>query len=849
MGERREINGVIYEKGDDGVIRRVQDAAPQGGGVSVVPLPMNPQEQAAERRAQADQALQERRFAMEQANQNKAPSGFRWGPGGNLEPIPGGPADPATLQAATRPALTAKERADAIAGYTSASNLDRIVRQLDEQYKAGPGATRGFAGLRDYLPTESNSQFDSTANAARGIVGSALGFTGGQLNTATEAAQAVGPYLPQAGDRDQVILDKIERLRQLANDARIRSVAILGGVPDANGRVTPNAMTQNNVFAPALNAAAPGAKSDITPLPPEMQQEYAAYLSQNAGRLDPDAYAAFRLGLAQKYGMAEDPARADLYRKEAEGLNAYSKAGGHSFKGVPGVEKPLSSVDQMRNNAANSDLGAAAAGAANMGGFGIPQALLPDQFQALGDEHPLSMAAGQVAGSIAGTSMLGKLGAETLGKALPKLMADGGKAAFGRNLATDTLYSGIVGGVTGSDPAMSALQGGVGSVAGQGVGKALGATLGGINISEAARTLRGRGVPLTVGQALGGLPKSLEDGMTSIPGIGDLVNARRLEGFQAFNRSAFDEAGKPVGAKVQTVGEAGVEALQNQISGSYDNATAGVNVPLDAQFTADMAAARQAGQSLPADYVPRFDTAITNRVGPIATAGELTGDAYQQAMRGLKGYRASAGQAAPGFESDYKDALSLGMDALTGQMKRGGGQSVVDGLGKADTAWRNSKVLQRAVNSASGGTGTGELQVFTPAQLNAAAKQSVTKFGGNRPMGDLIDAGQQVLPSRLPDSGTAKRMAMLALPSALGGGAAVGGAYGATAGDGAGGGAVQGALAAALLAIGGTKAGQRLIVSAMTDRPDAVRKLGRAVSKRKGLFGAAAIPLSLEGGQ
>ncbi|WP_394662890.1 hypothetical protein [uncultured Sphingomonas sp.] len=150
--------------------------------------------------------------------------------------------------------LTAKERADAIAGYKSGLSVERLVADLERLYAEGPGSTSGIRGLQDYLPTEINQRFDTAGNAARGNVGTALGFTGGQLNTATEAAQSVGPYLPKASDRDGTIRDKIARLKQLAEDAKARSIQILGGVPDENGHVTPV-----GADAPAQRKPIPGA--------------------------------------------------------------------------------------------------------------------------------------------------------------------------------------------------------------------------------------------------------------------------------------------------------------------------------------------------------------------------------------------------------------------------------------------------------------------------------------------------------------------------------------------------------------------------------------------------------------
>jgi hypothetical protein len=81
-------------------------------------------------------------------------------------------------------------------------------------------------------------------------------------------------------------------------------------------------------------------------------------------------------------------------------------------------------------------------------------------------------------------------------------------------------------------------------------------------------------------------------------------------------------------------------------------------------------------------------------------------------------------------------------------------------------------VLADAVNQAKGTGG-----VFTPHQLNMKDAQSALKLtgniasaSGNRPFADLAAAGQQVLPSKLGDSGTFKRMLVGGLATgALGG--------------------------------------------------------------------------------
>jgi hypothetical protein len=77
----------------------------------------------------------------------------------------------------------------------------------------------------------------------------------------------------------------------------------------------------------------------------------------------------------------------------------------------------------------------------------------------------------------------------------------------------------------------------------------------------------------------------------------------------------------------------------------------------------------------------------------------------------------------------------------------------------ANAAYRNLSVLGDAVGA---GMNTGGL--FSPAQLGTAARGNARKFTGrlsgsttDRPFYDLQRAGQDVLPSKVPDSGTAGR--------------------------------------------------------------------------------------------
>jgi len=777
-------------------------------------------------------------------------------------------ADAETAQQGTRfNGLNGAQFSDALNQFNGALETRRLLADLKDRYKEGPGKTKGIWGLADFVPgflNTGNERFDKSAGRLRAFAKSGTGTTGGENNSLAEMKLNLGSYIPSTYDKDKTNEDTFKAIDDLSMKGFKQAAQRLGGIPDENGNIYPmgskeaNALIRKYGLSEAdfggrpnvpnvwdqVNAqgdgprpvafGSTGGNDGITqPIPPEANQEYAAYYMQNAGRLNPQEYAAFRLSLAKKYGF-EIPPGTDLLQEAAE-MNDYYAKGGRGTPSLTLPNKEMSELDWLRNSAVNNPVGAGVANFADGVSMGGVSALTGNRMSDLAREQPKSAFAGQVAGAIAGSEGLGYVGRQLAQRALPKLLGGGRAATFGRQVAQDAAYGGAYGQNVNGDAAGGALLSGLGSAGGQVLGKVVGSSLGGLTKSPFAQVMDDAAVPMTVGQNLGGIFKATEDKAMSIPIVGDMIRRRRLESFDAFDQAARNQAGTPIGAQFAPGGN-WIDELPPQFGQAYDNATAGVKVPLDRQFTADMQAARARGAALPPDFAPKFDAAVTNRVMPIAQAGELTGDTYQQAMRGLKGYKAETSR--PGFEADYRDALSGVQSALKGQMQRGGGSSVVDGLASADQAYRLAKVVQNAQQRAVNGTGSGTGGVITPAQLNTAAIGNMRKFGGARPFAELGDAGQATLPSTIPDSGTAGRLVLQgATLAGLGGtGYAAGGMDG-----------TQNALLmAALLAAGGSKAGQVTLNKALFSRPAAAKALGSAISKRKGLFGSASIPLLLE---
>lgn len=100
---------------------------------------------------------------------------------------------------------------------TRRENLQRAIDGMRKAFAAGPLATQGIEGLKDFLPLTQNKLANDSGNAAAALIGPALNLSASQLNTPGEVERAVGPYIPQSSDTDAQIRAKIERLQGMAN--------------------------------------------------------------------------------------------------------------------------------------------------------------------------------------------------------------------------------------------------------------------------------------------------------------------------------------------------------------------------------------------------------------------------------------------------------------------------------------------------------------------------------------------------------------------------------------------------------------------------------------------------------
>jgi len=379
--------------------------------------------------------------------------------------------------------------------------------------------------------------------------------------------------------------------------------------------------------------------------------------------------------------------------------------------------------------------------------------------------------------------------------------------------------------------AKSAAFGGAGGIAGAGLSRMInGAAPAAVNPN--ARMLASEGISLTPGQNAGGALKAFEDKATSIPILGNVINNARRKGLEDFNKAAINRATLP-GMNVDGVGSGAVQDLRQGLGQAYDNilANSRANV-LDPKYVQDMAQLRQMVAALPARERQAFDSILNREVsGRMAPNGMVNSENLQAVKSGMNdqignfanstdGYQRQLGQALKQADANFRDLIS-----------RANPQNAKD-LQAIDKAYANFKRIQRAASSVGSEEG-----VFTPAQLHNAVKaldrtKDKRAFSeGDALLQDLTSAGKDILPSKVPDSGTAGRLmnnmfSLGGLTSTAGGLAAALPAYVAYSRPGAA--AINGVVNNGYIPV------RNALQRALGNNPNAVRNLGSSLAELVG---------------
>lgn len=307
--------------------------------------------------------------------------------------------------------------------------------------------------------------------------------------------------------------------------------------------------------------------------------------------------------------------------------------------------------------------------------------------------------------------------------------------------------------------AMAAGFGGAGGAAGAGLSRMM-AGRAPIRPNQDARTLTREGISLTPGQNLGGAAARMEEKLMSAPVVGDVIRNARQRGIEDFNRAALRRAQIP-GAETDDIGGAALQTIRQGLGDRYDDVLSRSSVDvLDPDFAQRMGNLRALAANLPDRERQAFDNILQREIMERATpAGRIGGENLQAAQSGLRVQRENFGQSNDGFQRQLGNALRQADEELRSLVATANPQNAAE-LNQINTAYANFKRLQRAASGVGAEDG-----VFTPAQLHSAVKamdKSKDKRAfseGTALLQDLSSAGKSTLGGRVPNSGTADRLA------------------------------------------------------------------------------------------
>lgn len=726
-------------------------------------------------------------------NRGQIPPGYRLAADGkSLEVMPG--FDPSSGN-------NVAQRNAAIQAYHSSQILQQQIDNIRSEYSKGPGQTKGIKGIFDYNPlSQANTNFDIAGSAPRGLVGQALGFTGGQLNTPQEAAAAVGPYLPKASDYDTTVLEKIQNLQDLANHYRQTAIQQLGGVPDQYGNVShpsaapitaPNAQGGGNVPPPANGA---GGNGPIV-VPGNGGGGGGGFVPSD-GQVqsipDPQGLAqAQRLNSLLMSGAPDDQIRAYAETIPAIKPDTVNNAldwrakhpgykGAYDFQNFDTKDVKLSGGQAITNNPNISPVGSALAsyGTGLTGGFddeiaGGISALTGGDYtkardaydankKALASANPISSALGNMAGGatamLAPGALFNRLG----------VAGDAAKVFNPASIAMDTAYGGAYGAGQNNNDRLGgfvsgAIGGGIGGIGGRGlingVGRAIAPTGGELG------ALYQNGVRPTIGQRFGNsgpLGKALntvEQAAQSLPGVGALVYRARNIPRDQFQLGGFNHALSDIGDQLPKGMKPGTEPhayMQNAFSREYDAARSGMKFAADPQYGQDMQAFGQSLSNgvLNGDQAGRVQQIIDRAVGSRLRNGQLQGDAYKAAASEISTASRKLAKSDP-LMADALDGYTAIMD---GAARRNSSPEAVTRLDNADRGYAKAVRIEDAAARRGGDTGE-----FTPTGFDSAVQKasggvrSREYLRGDALMNDYAQAGKSLVDT-LPNSGTADRL-------------------------------------------------------------------------------------------
>lgn len=298
-------------------------------------------------------------------------------------------------------------------------------------------------------------------------------------------------------------------------------------------------------------------------------------------------------------------------------------------------------------------------------------------------------------------------------------------------------------------------------------------------VQEKARKLAALGVEMTPGQLLGGFAGRLESILQSLPVVGDRVREARSHSLETNYRAAANMVLKPLGQTLPENVQGGyniIDYLRRVVGDSFDNAYGGVTFARDRQFEAAIKGLRRdVKNSLGKEGVDDFNIKLNDI---------LTSRTRKNARQSQAGARLDKKQTqdtistAKKWETDLKgskDANSQRMGQHIGDLRN----ALEHAIARQNPGWARqynnaakSYVMFTRLAQATKNPATGAFEgLATPTQILSASHaldptlRKMVSARGMAPLQRFAGWGKDVLPNKVPDSGSPERGFVLGLLS------------------------------------------------------------------------------------
>ena len=307
--------------------------------------------------------------------------------------------------------------------------------------------------------------------------------------------------------------------------------------------------------------------------------------------------------------------------------------------------------------------------------------------------------------------------------------------------------------------------------------RTIGTTIGGLTggtlqkvapyATESAKKLIKRGVPVTVGDAVGGGLKRLEEAMTSVPLLGSSIASAKQRSKIGFDRTIFEEVLEPlksigVNPKQIVKGKTGNElydAVEKVVTKAYDDVVPTLNLPNRqlVQSKIDDAiynSAETLDDNLEKVFFKDLEKIIYSKFD---ADGNITGEGFKQAVSQLRTKARKIGASQPTLFSDdligsYKNVENSLIDIL--KITNPSQKVKLDAI---DKSFKRLLPVERSVIQSEGGEFTAD-QVLKNIKKADTSLRNKDFARGKADMQPLVRAGQETIKQRLPNSGTADRV-------------------------------------------------------------------------------------------